>query len=653
MLFLSLPARAITLPNDPLYQEQWHLEKINAPFAWDQGQGSREVIVAVIDTGVDINHPDLTPNIWTNPGEVPGDGLDNERNGFIDDVHGWNFVEQNNDPRPQIERSLSRQGYTHGTVLAGIIAGLGNNAQGIVGIGWRTTIMPLRALDSSGSGSSEEVVRAIDYAVRNGARIINVSFTTFETIPAITEAVRRAKDAGVLMVAAAGNDASQNLDFKPIYPACTDGPAGENWVLGVAALNRFDQKSSFSNYGSLCVDLSAPGEEIFSTQAAAGGVLQLGSYGGYWSGTSLAAPMVSGVAALVRSLRPTISREKLIDVLKRTASPIDGLNPDYRGGLGWGRLDAARAVERAVALVPEKETNIRFAVSSEGGSPRVRLLDEGGTPVSSILAYAEGFRGGVRIAAGDVDGMGGPELITGAGPGGGPHLRVFNLDGTVKGQFFPFVSQFRGGITVAAGDLDGDGRDEIIVGAGGGISPQVKVFDGKGTLQSQFLAYSAAFLGGVEVAAADIDGDGVSEIITGAGPGGGPHLRVFDAKGNVKRQFFAFEQTYRGGVRLAAGDLDGDRKSEILVVRGSLDQSEVRVFSASGSLRNTFLAFTPGERMTITPATFDVENDGRAEIAVAGRNIKTELRGFSGVGSLLSVSSLPSDLAGNLRLVGF
>lgn len=543
------PALAFT-PNDPFYVNQWYLDKINAPTAWDMTTGSGEVVVAVLDTGVDLDHPDIAANLWMNTREVL-DGIDNDGNGYIDDTRGWNFVENNNNPQPATTGATSPAGLVHGTLISGLIAAIGNNHEGVAGVTWRTKIMPVRVLDSAGNGKYPNVVRGIDYAVQNGAHIVNLSFTTFDNFLAVNDAVRRAKDAGVLIVASAGNDESLNLDRKSVYPVCTDGPAGENWVLGVAATGRRDEKSSFSNYGSLCVDISAPGEEIFGAQFVDSTISGSTSYGGYWSGTSLAAPLVAGAAALVRAVAPNISRTDVIDILKRTALPIDSLNTSYRGGLGRGRLDLAAAVSRA--------------------------LERGRT--------------------------------------------------SARGRI------------VAAGD--------------GGVTPRVFIFDAQGALVHTFLAYAQSFTGGVRLAAGDLDGDGTPEIVTGAGPGGGPHVRIFDKNGTVKAQFFAFDTTYRGGVRLTAADLDGDRKAEIIVVRGAADQSEVRIFASNGTLKGSFAAFVPARRVTMGVGSLDRDSDGRAELLVGAGGTDASLRGFSPQGALLIAFPLPAELTSGLRLVTF
>src|SRR3989344_4367464 len=223
-------------PNDFEYPQQWYLRQIGMPLAWEKSTGSPEIIVAVLDTGVDINHPDLMNNIWRNPGEVESDNIDNDKNGFTDDIHGWDFIDWSNDPRPDATPPYSRTALHHGTVVAGLIAAIGNNVEGVAGVAWRTRIMSLRVLDRQGQGDVENVARAVEYATNNGASIINLSFVGNGASQRLEAALARAYAAGVLVVVAAGNadNASGiNLDDSPRYPACYDANSRANWILGV------------------------------------------------------------------------------------------------------------------------------------------------------------------------------------------------------------------------------------------------------------------------------------------------------------------------------------------------------------------------------------------------------------------------------------
>ena len=238
----GIPAAFAAVPNDPLIKEQWYLDAIGAPAAWDFAKGSPTVTVAVLDSGVDLSHPDLAERIWTNPREVPGNGIDDDRNGYVDDARGWDFIGEDADPNPDIGAACPVDGANHGTLVAGIIGAAGGNAAGIAGINWNVRILPLRVLDEAGSGSTQDVVRAIRYAVAAKAKVINISFTGPNYSETLAQALREAHEAGVLVVAAAGNEGDTQrggyLNVYPSYPACYRGASGERVVLAVAALDR-------------------------------------------------------------------------------------------------------------------------------------------------------------------------------------------------------------------------------------------------------------------------------------------------------------------------------------------------------------------------------------------------------------------------------
>ena len=222
-LFFVVPKIAFAIiPSDIYYTDQWYLQKIKAKEAWDKVRESPNVIIAVIDSGVQINHPDLASNIWINHNEIPNNNIDDDKNGYIDDINGWDFVDNVADSSPKFTQGFTEVGIHHGTVIAGIIAASSDNAVGISGITWNAKIMPLKVLDDKGEGNTEKVVKAINYAVANGANIINLSFVGAGYNDSLNEAIRRAYIAGVIIVAAAGNEENQghggSLDSTPMYP---------------------------------------------------------------------------------------------------------------------------------------------------------------------------------------------------------------------------------------------------------------------------------------------------------------------------------------------------------------------------------------------------------------------------------------------------
>lgn len=281
------------VPNDPLLPQQVEYQRIETQAAWDLNTGSSQILVAVSDTGFTFDHPDLEEEIWTNPNEIPNNGIDDDRNGFIDDVHGWNFAQGNNSPIDQNQ---------HGTHVSGIIGAQGNNSIGTVGINWNVSIMPVQFLDANGSGTTDHGIETILYATRNGARIINASWGGADNSQALRDAIQYANQHGTLFVVAAGNNSGDN-DTQPTYPAAFDLPG----LVAVASSSAVGTLSSFSNYGQTRVALAAPGSDILSTLP--------GARWGRLSGTSMASPMVAGVAALILSKKNDLSVLELKNAL--------------------------------------------------------------------------------------------------------------------------------------------------------------------------------------------------------------------------------------------------------------------------------------------------------------------------------------------------
>jgi len=326
--------KALLMPNDPGFSELWGLHNtgqsggtadadVDAPETWDIATGE-DVIVAVIDTGVDYNHEDLSANMWLNTGEIPDNGLDDDGNGYIDDYRGWDFSNNDNDPMDD---------HYHGTHCAGTIAGLGNNGVGVVGVNWTAKIMPLKFLDAYGSGYSSDAMEAILYAQDKGVRISSNSWGGGPYSQALYDAIESFGESGGLFVAAAANggidQVGDNNDIYPIYPASYNN---QN-IISVAATDRNDALASFSNYGVNTVDLAAPGVSIYST------ILNNGY--AYKSGTSMATPHVAGVAALVLSKSPYLSVDLLKNAILSSVDPIPSLHGKLVTG---GRLNAWKAM---------------------------------------------------------------------------------------------------------------------------------------------------------------------------------------------------------------------------------------------------------------------------------------------------------------------
>ncbi|MFA5029387.1 MAG: S8 family peptidase [Patescibacteria group bacterium] len=355
------PAQAY-VPSDPLYYRETYLNPLGAEKAWDLSRGNG-VVVAVLDSGVDTDHPDLKNNIWRNLDETPGDGVDNDHNGFIDDISGWDFVSGQPDPKPKFSENYSAAGLEHGTAISGVIAGTANNGQGMVGLAFDSKIMPLRILDADGTGEVPNLVKAIEYAVNNGADIINLSLVGYDYSQELFDAVRSANARGVLVVAAAGNAEDGlvdgiNLDNRPAYPVCYGNNTDNNLIIAVSSVDDKKNKSVFSNYGS-CVDVSAFGEKILSASfyyPEKG----LDDYYLYdWNGTSFATALVSGAAALVKAKNKSFTPTKITDALLSTAEDIDSYNSQYRGLLGRGLINVFSAVNYLPPVAPGRLVKLK------------------------------------------------------------------------------------------------------------------------------------------------------------------------------------------------------------------------------------------------------------------------------------------------------
>jgi subtilisin family serine protease len=328
------------LPNDFGFGRQWALHNtgqtggvpgadIGALEAWRVTTGSPGIVVAIVDTGVDFFHPDLEPNIWRNPREIPGNGVDDDGNGYIDDVRGYDFVSDDGDPMDD---------NVHGTHVAGILGAVGNDENGVAGVAWSVRIMALKAFDETGSGTLDDTLSAIAYARKSGARIINASWGTSTRSRALDELVAESVRAGVVFVAAAGNNGSDVRFF----------PAATPEAIAVGATDASDRSPTFSNYGSF-VDLVAPGDAIESTIPGAAWTTL--------SGTSMAAPHVSGLVALLLSRRPDLTPSEVATILRSTT--VDRVTDRYTGA---GRIDAGRAVSIGGPL-PESRLEVPATLS--------------------------------------------------------------------------------------------------------------------------------------------------------------------------------------------------------------------------------------------------------------------------------------------------
>lgn len=429
-------------PNDPL--SQWALGPISASAAWDMTTGSADVLVGVLDSGVDLNHPDLAANIWTNPGEVPNDGLDNDNNGYVDDVHGWDWW---NDDNSVVDAGEN----PHGTHVAGIIGAVGNNGIGIAGMNWQVKLVPLKFIGPQ-FGSNFGAIAGIEYAASVGVKVINGSFGSNWHSQGVKDAL---DTAGILFVASAGNNGS-NSDLTPHYPSGLD----LSHIISVAATTGSDGLASFSNYGAFSVDLGAPGVAINSTIP-----------GGYtdMSGTSMAAPYVTGAAALVYSVFPSL---KAAEVKYRILSGTDPVAALAGKSLTGGRLNAARSL-----LTPESSS----LIAQDGF--------ESGTFTGGSGAWTGGW-----TTAGDIS------IRTQDGPAEGTrHVRLRRGTGEMRRTVnVAGSSGLRLSFKSKVSSFEGSDSAQVLVSTNGGAFTSVAVFNASSP-QNQYQTHEIDLVAGGSV----------------------------------------------------------------------------------------------------------------------------------------------------------
>ncbi len=336
------PAWAMTsadLPADPLYARQSpYLQAVHAPEAWDIEKGAATTLVAVVDTGIDLSHPDLQGRVWVNPNETANNGVDDDANGCIDDINGCSFIE---DPSTGCSGSLNgnvRDDLGHGTFVAGVIAA-NANSQGMVGVARGVTIVPVKVLDCNGDGDTLAVAQGILYAARIGARVLNISLGGPVDSAIVREAVRAAHDDyGAVIVAATGNTASSGVNYPARYANVI--------AVGAAASANPDQRAAFSTTGPE-VDVVAVGQGIVGTVPKSScqvflKCLQTGPYA-VGAGTSFAAPQVTGLVALMLSRTPTLKPDVVMSIIRASADPVPaGERPDWAGA---GRVNMLKALK--------------------------------------------------------------------------------------------------------------------------------------------------------------------------------------------------------------------------------------------------------------------------------------------------------------------
>lgn len=571
---------------------------ISAIEAWAFETGSREVRVAVIDTGIDFFHQDLVANIWVNPGEIPGDGIDNDGNGYADDLHGFDFVSDDSDPMDDQE---------HGTHVAGTIGAVGNNEIGVTGVCWEVSLMALKAFNEHGEGRVSDAVDAIHYAVANGARIINASWGLPEKSFALEEAVDYAADAGVLVIAAAGNGRTD----APSYPA------GYESVLSVGALDAEDERAGFSNHGPY-VDLSAPGQGIFSTFPENG-------YG-MASGTSMAAPHVSGVAALVLARFPHYGSEDVRAILINSTDPVK-----TDKALGRGRINAAKAVQtdqplpRAALDLPAMLSGrVEIRGSAAGGFFQgYSLLAGKGRNPETWIEIASGMEPVSRGLLGVFDSWvldDGPATI---------RLVVTNLNGQAASAIAAVELQNTALTTPRGGDILRAGEPVEVRGTSYGNEGEFRLYAGQGLVPEEWVLIASGQsqeqldipLGVWDTSAAEADQFYALKLVTEQEGrtnefiAAGIYLDSFLKEGWPRYLYAEADIPITEWRNIRPADLDGNGTVELVLLDPANSRNPGRLLVLNYRGEQVWSVELEGAGPDI-PAIADIDGDGRMEIFV-------------------------------------
>ncbi|MDQ3798843.1 MAG: S8 family serine peptidase [Acidobacteriota bacterium] len=614
-------------PNDPRFTDtsMYGLTKIGAPSAWDLTTGSPAVVVANIDTGMKYTHEDLAANMWTNPGETNGNGIDDDGNGFVDDYYGYDFFF--NDPNPLDENG-------HGTHTGGTIGAVGNNGVGVVGVNWNVRIMAIKIYDNDGFGTtSTMLINAYNYIrmMKNrgvNIRVTNNSYSGCDEACGYDQATKDALDAmgnaGILNVFAAGND-NRNIEAMPAYPASYTSPS----ILSVAASTSTDTRAGFSNFGSTSVDLAAPGVGILST------VMSSANYGTL-SGTSMAAPHVAGAAALLSAYNPNLSPASLKATLMNTVDPLTLWSGVVKTG---GRLNVDRALRnQTVCNLNLSAYDVRFSYQGGNGTVTVTAPANCDYSVKSNASW-------LTITSSNV------------GSGNG------TVNYTVQGTNLPDL--YRIGI-ISIGDQN------VIVRQGTPFLPARAILDFDGDNRTDFSAiqnsngsmiwhnmrtsggYAASnfglFADDIPVAS-DYDGDGRTDIAVWRNTTGS-----FYFLRSSNNTFQAVQFGANGDDPRISQDFDGDGRTDFAVTR---KESGKLVWYILGSFTG-FRALQFGNETDI-PLRGDYDGDLKTDFAVyrpsGGSPANTFIVHRSSNGSLMTATFgnsatdkiLPNDYDGDLK----
>jgi serine protease len=705
---------ALFTPNDPAFPLQWDLAAINVPAAWEANGsffGETRVVVAVLDTGVAyaavgerLQNPDLaTTHIWTNSGDIPNDGIDNDGNGYIDDVNGWNFVGQNN---------LPLDDYAHGTHIAGIIAAGTNNGLGGAGIAPNVTIMPIKVLDNQGVGSTLTIAQGVDYAVANGATIINLSLGGPDEDPILHQSIINAQAHGVLVVAAAGNENTSQLNYPARYAE----------TISVGATQYDNTRAPYANYGPGLM-IMAPGGNLHLDQNGDGqpdGIVQetcdraaCSSFGDYfYSGTSQAAAHVSAVAALLESCGATAGTVQ--SIITETATDLGAAGRDDVYGYGLINAQAALNQSGCHSTAPSTASNLAIRSSLtgsllsstrawpykkpyftwtgptgatykigwglDGQAPAMTTqtttsfhptISRSGTylltvtvvdglgqtsPTTSvryqyrppqilitdrknlyILKNNGSLKSTVKLtasktaysASGSTTSINGDgQLILSAGTGGRFDIRL--PSGSLVSRLYPFGKKYTNGLT---GVIIRRQNMSAIFAVATAQAAEVRWLDDQGQVLKRLIVANGRAKG-LRLAAGDIDGDGDDEVAVADARG--PAIRLYRADGTLMSTVTPAGKKYVGGWAVTVGDVTGHGQASIIAIRLDARKKPVMyVINGQGRVETSVKLRAPTTTSAYDLATIDLNGDSRDEIVLLADG-QSELTTWSRRGKLIS-----------------
>ena len=577
-------------PNDAQFSQLYGMAKINAPAAWERTTGSPNVVVAIIDTGIRYTHEDLAANMWKNAGEIAGNGVDDDANGFVDDVYGWDFFYNDSDPWDE---------NSHGTHVAGTVGAVGNNAVGVVGVNWNVRLMAIKIYNNTGFGStSAMLVNAYNYVRMMKTRGVNIRVTSNSYggcdeacgyDQATKDAIDRLGESDVLNVFAAGND-GRNVETTPFYPASYTSPQ----ILSVAASDQNDNRGSFSNFGATSVDVAAPGVNILSTVNASNSAYAT------FTGTSMAAPHVSGAAALLAAANPSLSAASLKASLMNSVDVLPQWNGVVKTG---GRINAARAIQQPTVcnfnlIVPIPLAATERTYGNNGGTGSLAVKAPANCDFSAVSQVDW-----ITVTSGQT-GSGDAFVSFSVAPLSGDKARTGSI--RIAGQNL-IINQITGPINHAPPatvlDFDGDGRTDysVVQNSGGSLIWHIM------SIYGRYNNVNFGLSADVPVPA-DYDGDGKTDVAVWR-EGAQSYFYVLNSRDNT---FQALQWGTNGDAPNVTQDFDGDDKADFAVTRRSNNQIFWYIRqSSNGNLRAQQFGVE-----TDIPVRGDFDSDGRTDLAV-------------------------------------